>query len=87
MKSLAGAFSNITRLKIINCLLEKEKNVSELINACGLSQSGVSQHLKKLKDMKIVDCNMDGRERRYRLKSIEAGKISTMILKYINEKR
>jgi DNA-binding transcriptional ArsR family regulator len=83
MNDFSGIFSNITRVKILSCLAEKNKNVTDLIRNCGLSQSAVSQHLKKLKNMGMVDYEIKGRERLYRLKHFEAGDISNRILKLI----
>jgi len=50
----ALVFGSTARLKLLNCLKEKSKTVEELIGVCGLSQSAVSQHLRKLKDMGFV---------------------------------
>lgn len=83
MKNIISVFSNYTRIKIISCLLEKDRNVSDLIRKCGLSQSAVSQHLKKLRDLGVVACQADGRDKIYQLKNREIGDISQKILKLI----
>jgi DNA-binding transcriptional ArsR family regulator len=77
-------FSNLTRVKIIACLSEEDKNVSELIKTCKLSQSAVSQHLKKLKEAGIVFCHAKGKEKIYSLNSKEAGNISRKIIKFFS---
>ena len=87
MKEFIKAFGNITRVKILACLFEKEKNVSDLIGNCRLSQSAVSQHLKKLKEIGIIDCELFGRERFYKLKNKKAGAIAKEILSLINNKK
>ena len=61
-------FGSTARLKLLTCLKEKSKNVSELIKTCGLTQSSISQHLAKLKSLKIVRCQKRGREIYYQLK-------------------
>lgn len=86
MKNLPKAFSNINRVKILSCLSDQDKNVTDMITKCGLSQSAVSQHLKKLKDLGVIDCESDGRDRIYHLKYKEAGIISRKILKLISNK-
>lgn len=68
MNDYLSAFSNVTRLRIILCIGADEKNVSELINHCTLSQSAVSQHLMKLKDAGIIECRKEGREQLYRVR-------------------
>jgi DNA-binding transcriptional ArsR family regulator len=85
MKQLLKVFSNITRVKILACLSREDKNVSDLIENCGLSQSAVSQHLKILKDSGLVECASQGREKLYRVKYKQAGDISRSILKLINK--
>jgi len=62
------------------CLAEENKNVSELIKNCGLSQSAVSQHLKKLRDWGAIICHKNGRNKIYQLKDKEIGNISKKIL-------
>tara|TARA_B100001989_G_C24549847_1_gene473548 strand:- start:2346 stop:2639 length:294 start_codon:yes stop_codon:yes gene_type:complete len=42
------------RLLILCHLVEGEKNVTELIEATGIAQTSMSQHLNKLKDENIV---------------------------------
>jgi DNA-binding transcriptional ArsR family regulator len=87
MKNIVSIFSNYTRVKIITCLLEKDKNVSELIKNCGLSQSAVSQHLKKLKEAKVVSYYTQGKEKIYTLNSKEAGDISKKIIRFLSNKK
>ncbi|MCL5017352.1 MAG: metalloregulator ArsR/SmtB family transcription factor [Patescibacteria group bacterium] len=85
MNELPKAFSNITRIKILSCLNGKTENVMDLVKKCGISQSAVSQHLKKLKDLGVVDCSVSGKERLYRLKYREAGDIAKRIIKLIKK--
>lgn len=68
------------------CLWEEDKNVSALIKNCKLSQSAVSQHLRKLKDFGIIACHSNGREKIYHLKKKEAGIISLKIIKFLKTK-
>jgi ArsR family transcriptional regulator, virulence genes transcriptional regulator len=74
-----AAFGNEVRAKLILCLSQKPKNVSELINTCGLSQSAVSQHLAKLKQAKLVECKKVGKEIRYKLRYKKAADISKLL--------
>ena len=87
MEQILKAFSNITRVKILACLSRHDKNVSELIENCELSQSAVSQHLKVLKDLGLIECISQGREKIYKIKHKEAGDISRLLLKLINKLR
>jgi DNA-binding transcriptional ArsR family regulator len=85
MSNLLRAFSNINRIKIISCLGSKEKNVSELITHCKLSQSAVSQHLMKLKQDGIVTSRKIGRLVFYKVNYAELPEITKKIY-YLAEK-
>jgi len=74
------AFSSLPRIKLLLCLKDKEKNVSELIKNCGLSQSAVSQHLKKLKNFGLVSCQKKGKEIYYKLTKKTAAEIAKKLL-------
>lgn len=71
------------RLKLLTCLKEKPKNVAQLIKNCGLTQSAVSQHLAKLKALKIVKCQKKGRQIYYQLSKKTLGEISQKLLVYL----
>jgi DNA-binding transcriptional ArsR family regulator len=75
-----SAFGNQVRTKLILCLANKQKNVTQLINTCTLSQSAVSQHLSKLKKSGIVEAKKDGKEVWYSLKYKKAADISKLLL-------
>ncbi|NCT41085.1 MAG: winged helix-turn-helix transcriptional regulator [Alphaproteobacteria bacterium] len=55
------------RLLILCELAMGEKSVKELIEATGLAQTSMSQHLSKLKDEKIVTFRRDHRTLFYRI--------------------
>jgi ArsR family transcriptional regulator, virulence genes transcriptional regulator len=75
-----SAFGNQIRTKLVLCLAKKSKNVTELIQTCGLSQSAVSQHLGKLKKSGIVETKKDGKVVWYSLKYKKAADISKLLL-------
>ncbi len=51
---LLKALGNSKRLEIVLLLLNGERNVGVLAQAMGMSNSALSQHLKKLRDAEIV---------------------------------
>jgi len=53
--------SNPTRYKIVEALLEGSKNVSQLVNILGVSQSQISNQLACLKWCGYVTCQQDGK--------------------------
>lgn len=63
------------RLKILCCLSEGDKTVSELEEICGASQSSVSQYLTKMKSERILSAVREGQSIRYSLSHDEVRKL------------
>ncbi len=61
------ALADPTRLKILSILLDQESNVSSLAAAVGISEPGVSHHLRSLRQLRIVRSRRQGREVYYAL--------------------
>ena len=61
------AFSNQTRLEIINLLKKKSLNVMEICNKTGFEQSRVSHNLKCLEHCGFVKVTPNGNFRKYEL--------------------
>jgi ArsR family transcriptional regulator len=85
--SIYSAFGNSTRVKLIQCLADKPKNVTDLISTCGLSQSAVSQHLQKLREAGLVNVRHRGREVWYSLRSKKVAEISKLLVSLVKEKK
>lgn len=66
---LLAAMSNPKRLLILCNLLEEELSVNELAARVDLAQSPLSQHLSKLRALKLVSTRRDGQMVVYRLAS------------------
>jgi len=79
-ENIIKALCNETRLKIILCLSQKSKTVTEIISNCELSQSAVSQHLVKLKKAGLVSDQKIGREVFYSINNQDLPKISNLLL-------
>ena len=58
-----------SRLSILECLRERSRNVSEIIDETGLTQSNASMHLECLYCCGLVDRERDGRFVYYSLRS------------------
>ncbi len=80
-----NALSNSIRLKLLCCLAKDKKNVQELINTCGLAQSAVSQHLKKLKKAGLVKDEKEGKFVYYSLTNSNVSKIANSLNDFIKE--
>jgi DNA-binding transcriptional ArsR family regulator len=57
------------RRRILDLLLDEERPVGELVDELGLSQPAVSKHLKVLRDAGLVEAQVDGQRRMYRLRA------------------
>ncbi len=55
VSTLLKCISHEQRLKIVCILIDNERTVNELVEDIGISQSQMSQFLKQLKDIDIVD--------------------------------
>lgn len=83
--NVLSSLANHTRLKLLVCLSESEKNVTQLIGNCGLSQSAVSQHLEKLRSARLVRARKEGKEVYYSLSNKKIAQMSTKLLSFIEE--
>ena len=72
---LLTALANEHRLAILCELVEGERSVGSLVDAVGLAQSALSQHLAKLRAASIVATRRDAQTIYYRLASAAAGRI------------
>lgn len=59
--------SDPTRMKMIKFLLEQDMYVCELVAVMDLAQPTVSQHLRRLKAIGLVEEKKEGQRVRYRL--------------------
>ncbi|MGB7102783.1 MAG: metalloregulator ArsR/SmtB family transcription factor [Xanthobacteraceae bacterium] len=76
---LLTALANESRLAVLCQLIEGERSVGELVEALGLSQSALSQHLAKLRAGGIVATRRNAQTVYYRLASKEAGSLMTTL--------
>jgi DNA-binding transcriptional ArsR family regulator len=57
-----------TRRTILDLLREGERSVGQLVDHLGLSQPGVSKHLRMLREAGLVGVRRDAQRRWYRLR-------------------
>jgi DNA-binding transcriptional ArsR family regulator len=55
------------RRRVLDLLLERERAVGELVDDLGISQPGVSKHLRILREAGLVEVRVDGKRRLYAL--------------------
>jgi DNA-binding transcriptional ArsR family regulator len=64
-----AALAAPSRRQILDLLRGGERSVTELVARLGLSQPGVSKHLKLLREAGLVDVRPEGRQRWYGLRA------------------
>jgi ArsR family transcriptional regulator, virulence genes transcriptional regulator len=69
--SLLAAMANAKRLMVLCNLLEGEKSVGQLAEIVRLSPAALSQHLGKMRALRLVETRRDGQIIHYRLASDE----------------
>jgi len=72
---LLTAMANPKRLLILCNLLDEELSVGELTERVELAQSPLSQHLSKLRALKLVTARRDGQTMLYSLASDEVAAV------------
>jgi DNA-binding transcriptional ArsR family regulator len=76
---LLAAMANPKRLLIMCHLLDEELSVGELSERVELAQSPLSQHLSKLRALRLVATRRDGQMIKYRLASPGVASILTTL--------
>lgn len=67
--TLLTAMANSKRLTVLCYLIDGEKSVGELAEIVGLSQAALSQHLGKMRALRLVDTRRNGQTIYYSLAS------------------
>jgi DNA-binding transcriptional ArsR family regulator len=68
MMTVYEALAEPMRRRILDLLRERPRMVGELVDALGLSQPGVSKHLRVLREAGLVDVRQDAQRRWYELR-------------------
>lgn len=76
---LLAAMANPKRLLILCNLLDEELSVGELSERVDLGQSPLSQHLSKLRALKLVAARREGQSVFYSLASDKVGRMLTTL--------
>ena len=66
--STYAALAEPSRRRILDLLRRRERSVGHLVDRVGLSQPGVSKHLRVLREAGLVDVRKEGRTRWYSLR-------------------
>ena len=64
-----AALAEPTRRHILDLLRERSRPVNELVELLGISQPGVSKHLRVLREAELVQVRRDAQRRWYELRA------------------
>ena len=70
------------RRRILDLLRDDERSVNDLVAELGLSQPGVSKHLRVLRDAGLVEARVDAQRRVYRLRPEPLREIDEWLMPY-----
>ncbi len=90
VETLAATFAALgepARLRIVHTLLQSERRVGELAVTVGLAVPAVSQHLRVLRDLRIVRHRRDGRMVYYALDDAHVAELLTVALTHVQGDR
>ncbi|HZC16563.1 MAG TPA: metalloregulator ArsR/SmtB family transcription factor [Caulobacteraceae bacterium] len=76
------ALAEPNRRKILGLLRQSELPAGALVEAVGLSQPGVSKHLKSLREAGLVSVRADGQRRLYRIEPDKLAEIDAWLAPY-----
>jgi DNA-binding transcriptional ArsR family regulator len=82
MELMLQALADPRRRQIVESLLDEEQLVGDLAKRLPIAQSGVSRHLRILKDAGIVVSRAEGQRRIYSLKPEPFRKLSEWLAQY-----
>src|SRR6476661_16275 len=70
------------RRRILDLLREQDQAVGDLVSTLGLSQPGVSKHLRVLREAGLVEVRADAQRRVYRLRTEPLREIDEWLAPY-----
>ncbi|HXV58651.1 MAG TPA: metalloregulator ArsR/SmtB family transcription factor [Gaiellaceae bacterium] len=77
-----AALAEPSRRRILDLLRGGERSVGDLVDRLGLSQPGVSKHLRVLREAGLVDVRPEGRRRWYRLRAQPLAEVDAWLEPY-----
>jgi DNA-binding transcriptional ArsR family regulator len=77
-----NALSDPARRRILELVRQRERSVGELVERLGLSQPGVSKHLRVLREAGLVRVRADGRRRWYGVRAEPLAELDAWLAPY-----
>src|SRR5258707_12172997 len=76
------AIAEPNRRRLLELLRSGERAAGDLVEAVGLSQPGVSKHLKQLREAGLVSVRAEGQKRLYRLEARELAPLDSWLQQF-----
>lgn len=77
-----SAIADPTRRRMLDLLIEGERAVSELVAAFAIAQPSVSEHLRVLREVGLVEARREGRRRLYRINATKLRELADWLATY-----
>lgn len=74
--------TDANRRRILDLLRERERPVGGLVEELGISQPGVSKHLRVLREAGLVDVRVDAQRRLYGLRAEPLAEVDAWLAPY-----
>lgn len=90
LSKLFKGFADYSRLLIFYTLMDGPKTVSEIVEQTGISQSGISNHLKCMRECELLEDKQEGKYVYYSIKderSKEIMELAERIMTDISEEK
>ena len=78
-------FADSTRIRILYCLIEKERNVNEIAELLNMNQSAISHQLRILKNSKLIKNRREGKTIYYSLADDHVYNIISQGIEHVEE--
>jgi DNA-binding transcriptional ArsR family regulator len=82
MASTFDVLAEPARRRILDLIRDEERPVNDLVGHLGLSQPGVSKHLKVLREAGLVEVRHDAQRRLYRVRPEPLAEIERWLAPY-----
>lgn len=82
MATTFEVLTDANRRLILDLLRERERPVGELVERLGLSQPGVSKHLRVLREAGLVEVRRDAQRRLYGLRAAPLAEVDAWLAPY-----
>jgi DNA-binding transcriptional ArsR family regulator len=82
MASTFDVLAEPMRRRILDLLKDDERPVNELVHRLGISQPGVSKHLKVLREAGLVEVRQDAQRRLYRVRAQPLAEVDAWLAPY-----